>query len=164
MNYQQRSLSMLNGIELIVALYDGMVRFLYRGIEAIEAGDVRNRRQAIKRVFDILIHLQARLRMDVGGTPARALSDFYTAMFALALQGSQEQSTAKLLEAIGCIRNVREAWQQIALDPAAQKVIPPNLRTIEERISSAALPLVKTKQERYDGGDGALPDSCRWMA
>jgi flagellar protein FliS len=164
MNYQQRSLAGLNGIELIMALYDGMVRFLFRAVAAIEAGDVHERRRAVKRVFDILIHLQARLRMDVGGTPAKALSDFYTAMFALALQGSQEQAPARLLHAISCIRNVREAWQQIALDPAAQKVMPPNLRTIEERISSAALPLVKGRPERYDGGDGGLPDSCRWMA
>jgi len=149
---------------LIIALYDGMVRFLYRAIDGIEAGDVHARRRAIKRVFDILIHLQARLRMDVGGTPARSLSDFYTAMFALALQGSQQKSKAPLLEAIGCIRNVREAWQQVALDPAAQKMIPRNLRTVEERITAAALPLIQPQHERYEGGDGALPESCQWMA
>jgi flagellar protein FliS len=164
MNYQQQALAGLNGIELIIALYDGMVRFLYRAIDGIEAGDVQARRRAIKRVFDILIHLQARLRMDVGGSPARALSDFYTAMFALALQGSQQKSTERLLEAIGCIRNVREAWQQVALDPAAQKMVPRNLRTVEERISAAALPLIKPQLERYEGGDGALPESCQWMA
>ncbi len=122
----------------------GWWRFLYRAIDAIEAGDAHARRHSIKRVFDILIHLQARLRMDVGGTPARALSDFYTAMFALALQGSQEKSKDKLMEAIGCIRNGREAWQQVALDPAAQKMIPRNLRTVEERISAAVLPAGKT--------------------
>jgi flagellar protein FliS len=162
MNYQQQALAGMNGIELIIALYDGMVRFLYRAIEAIEAGDDRARRRAIKRVFDILIHLQARLRMDVGGSPARALSDFYTAMFALALQGSQQKSAAKLLEAIGCIRNVREAWRQVALDPAAQKMVPRNLRTVEEQITAASLPAIKTSLDRYEGGDGAVPDS--WLA
>ncbi len=40
MNYQQQSLAGMNGVELIVALYDGMVRFLYRAIQAIEAGNV----------------------------------------------------------------------------------------------------------------------------
>jgi len=164
MNYQQQSLAGLNGIELIIALYDGMVRFLYRAIEGIEAGDAHARRRAIKRVFDILIHLQARLRMDVGGTPAKALSDFYTAMFALALQGSQEKSKEKLLHAIADIRNVREAWQQVALDPGAQKMIPRNLRTVEERVSAAALPPIRTRPEHYDGGDGAAPESTQWMA
>lgn len=84
-------------------------------------------------------------------------------MFALALQGSREQSKVKLLNAIGCIRNVREAWQKVALDPEAQKMLPPNLRTIEEHIGRVAVPLA-AKPDRYDGGDGALPDSCRWMA
>lgn len=77
MNYRQKALAGLNGIELIIALYDGMIRFLYRAIEAVEAGDARERRRAIKRVFDILIHLQARLRMDVGGIQ-RALSAIST--------------------------------------------------------------------------------------
>ena len=142
----------------------GWCAFFIRAIEGIEAGDAHTRRRAMKRVFDILIHLQARLRMDVGGTPAKALSDFYTAMFALALQGSQEKSKEKLLHAIADIRNVREAWQQVALDPAAQKMIPRNLRTVEERISAAALPLIKPKLEHYEGGDGAAPESCQWMA
>jgi flagellar protein FliS len=164
MNYQQQSLAGLNGIELIIALYDGMVRFLYRAIEGIEAGDAHARRRSIKRVFDILIHLQARLRMDVGGSPARSLSDFYTAMFALALQGSQEKSKEKLLHAIADIRNVREAWQQVALDPGAQKMIPRNLRTVEERITAAALPPTRPRPEHYDGGDGAAAESSQWMA
>jgi len=163
MNYQQQTLSGLNGVELIIALYDGMVRFLYRAVEAIDAGDVHARRRAIKRVFDILIHLQARLRMDVGGSPAKSLAEFYAAMFAMALQGSQEESGEKLLQAIACIRNVREAWQHVANDPAAQKTVPRNLHTVEERINASALPAVGPKKH-YETGDGALPDSLRWMA
>lgn len=57
-NYQQQSVAGTNRVELIVALYDGMVRFLNRAIAATEAGDVQGRRVAIKRVFDILMHLQ----------------------------------------------------------------------------------------------------------
>ena len=164
MNYQQQALAGLNGVELIVALYDGMVRFLHRAIEAVDAGDVSARRRAVKRVFDILIHLQGRLRMDVGGSSAKALSDFYTAMFALTLQGSQHNSTEKLIEAVGCIRNVREAWQQVARDPEVQKAMPRDLQTIEERYG-AAIPLPQVRKPgSTPGGDGALPESCRWMA
>ncbi|MGC1359584.1 MAG: flagellar export chaperone FliS, partial [Silvibacterium sp.] len=67
MNYQQQTLAGMNGIELIVALYDGMVRFLYRAIQAIEANNISDRRIAIKRTLDILMHLQSRLRMEAGG-------------------------------------------------------------------------------------------------
>lgn len=117
MNYQQQSVAGMNGVELIVALYDGMVRFLFRAIQAIEAKNVSERRNAIKRTLDILIHLQSRLRMDIGGSSAKALAEFYAAIFALCINGSRLESTASLKEAISCIRDVREAWHTISKDP-----------------------------------------------
>lgn len=118
MNYQQQSVAGMNGVELIVALYDGMARFLYRAIQAIETNNVSERRIAIKRTLDILMHLQSRLRMDIGGSSAKALAEFYAAVFALCLDGSRLASTARLKEAISCIRDVREAWHTISKDPA----------------------------------------------
>lgn len=132
MNYQQQSVAGMNGVELIVALYDGMVRFLYRAIKAIEANDVSERRAAIKRTLDILMHLQSRLRMDIGGSSAKALAEFYAAIFALCIDGSRLASTARLKEAISCIRDVREAWNTIARDPEV-------LRVLQERDQSEVL-------------------------
>jgi flagellar secretion chaperone FliS len=117
MNYQQQAIAGMNGVELIVALYDGMARFLYRAIQAIEANDIHERRIAIKRTLDILMHLQSRLKMDIGGTSARALSEFYAAIFALCIEGSPLASVARLKEAITCIRDVREAWHIVSQDP-----------------------------------------------
>jgi flagellar secretion chaperone FliS len=120
LNYQQQSVAGKNGVELIVALYDGMVRFLHRAIAATEAADVHERRVAVKRVFDILMHLQSRLRMDLGG-PAKTLSEFYAAIFALCLEGSRLSSPERFRKAIECILEVREAWQQVAQDPEVKK-------------------------------------------
>jgi flagellar protein FliS len=117
MNYQQQAVAGMNPVELVVALYDGMVRFLYRAIQAIEAGNIRERRIAVKRTLDILMHLQSRLRMDVGGTSAKALSEFYAAIFALCIEGSRLASPDRLKEAIACIRDVREAWHIVSKDP-----------------------------------------------
>jgi flagellar protein FliS len=123
MNYQQQTIAGMNPVELIVALYDGMVRFLYQAIGAIEARDVDQRRTAVGRVLDIVTHLQSRLRMDVGGSSARALSEFHTAVFALCLEGSRLESAERLKEAIGCIRDVRDAWNVAAHDPEALKML-----------------------------------------
>lgn len=123
MNYQQQSLAGKNGVELVVALYDGMVRFLHHAIQAIETGDVSARRIAIKRTLDILIHLQSRLRMDVGGSSAKSLAEFYAAIFALCLNGSRLASTERLKEAMSCILDVREAWSTIAHDPEVLRVL-----------------------------------------
>ena len=112
--YQTRSIEGLSGVDLTIALYDGIVRFLYRAIDAVEKGDENGRRAAVKRALDILMYLQATLRIDVGGEPAEALGEFYVAMFALILQGSQRASAEKFLKAIECVRNVRGAWRQVA--------------------------------------------------
>jgi flagellar protein FliS len=115
--YQQHALEGASAVDLVVALYDGMIRFLYAAVEAVERGDETARRIAVRRVFDIVIHLQARLRMDVGGKPAEALSEFYASIFAQTLEASQSASKDKFEHAIECVRNVREAWREVAKDP-----------------------------------------------
>jgi flagellar secretion chaperone FliS len=123
MNYQQQAIVGMNPVELIVALYDGMVRFLHQAIAATEARKARERRIAVGRVLQILMHLQSRLRMEIGGNSAKALSEFYASIFALCLEGSRLESADRLREAIGCIRDVREAWSTAAHDPEVLQLL-----------------------------------------
>ena len=112
--YQACALEGASGVELTIALYDGIMRFMRLAIEAVEHGDVSQRRAAVKRAMDIVLHLQGTLRMDIGGEPAAALAEFYAAMFALMLQGSQANSATKFEQVIANVRNVRDAWRQVA--------------------------------------------------
>jgi flagellar secretion chaperone FliS len=123
MNYQQQAIAGMNPVELIVALYDGMVRFLHQAIAAVENHRPGERRAAIGRVLEILMHLQSRLRPDVGGNSAKALSEFYAAIFALCLEGSRLESADRFREAIGCIRDVRDAWSVAAHDPEVLRLL-----------------------------------------
>jgi flagellar protein FliS len=116
-SYQQHALEGASAVDLVVALYDGILRFLYAALAAVERGDAEARRAAVKRALDIIIHLQARLRMDVGGRPAQVLSEFYASIFAKILQASQSASRQKFEHVIACVKNVRDAWRQVAKDP-----------------------------------------------
>lgn len=145
MNYQQQSLAGMNGVELVVALYDGMVRFLYRAIQAIETGNVNDRRYSIKRTLDILMHLQSRLRTDTGGSSAKALAEFYAAIFALCIDGSRLASTARLKEAISCIRDVREAWHTISKDPEVIRLLQENQHSGVLRMPSPAAAIANSE-------------------
>jgi flagellar protein FliS len=118
-NYQGYGLAGASAVDLVVALYDGIIRFLYAACDAVERGDTDGRRASSKRALDIIIHLQSRLRMDVGGKPAQSLSEFYAAIFAQIIQASQSASTQKFQHAISCVRNVRDAWRQVSLETAA---------------------------------------------
>jgi len=99
--------------------------FFTRPTMAVERGDAEARRSAVKRALDIIIHLQARLRMDVGGRPAQVLSEFYAfglradiASLAVGLGGRSSD------HAIECVKNVRDAWRQVAKDPAVNPAPP----------------------------------------
>ena len=116
-SYQEHVLESASAVDLVVALYDGIIRFLYAASAAVERGDEAGRRAAVKRAMDIIIHLQARLRMDVRGRPALVLSEFYASIFSEILQASQSASKAKFEHAIDCVGNVRDAWRQVAKDP-----------------------------------------------
>lgn len=155
MNYQQQATMGATGVELVLALYDAALRSLYRAKQASVEDDTLGRRIAVKKFVDILMYLQARLRPDVGGSAAVALSDFYAAMFTMALEASHLASGDGFDEVIRCVRNVREAWAIVALDPEAGKVLPRELRTREERFG-AAMPVKRD--------DSAEPKSVRWSA
>ncbi|MGA7343170.1 MAG: flagellar export chaperone FliS [Terracidiphilus sp.] len=118
-SYREHALEGASAVDLVVALYDGIIRFLSGAQAAVERGDAGERRRTVKRALDIIIHLQARLRMDVGGRPAQVLSEFYASIFAQILQASQSSSIAKFEHAIECVKNVRDAWREVAKDPDA---------------------------------------------
>jgi flagellar protein FliS len=117
-SYQEHALDGASPVELVVALYDGIIRFLYAAIAAAERDDVPARRVAVKRALAIVIHLQARLRMDIGGRPAQVLSEFYASVFALILQASTANSSQRFEDAIRCVREIRDAWRLVSTDPS----------------------------------------------
>jgi flagellar secretion chaperone FliS len=132
-SYQQQALVGATGVEMIIALYDGALRFLYRAMQCVEEDDVYGRRLAVKKVIDILMYLQARLRPELGGRVASSLSDFYATMFTMTLEASHLESVEQFQEVIAFVRNVREAWVVVARDPEAGRVLPRELRTREEK-------------------------------
>lgn len=135
LTYQQQATVGATGVELVVALYDGALRSLYRARQSVLEDDRIGRRLAVKKVVDILMYLQARLRPDVGGSAATALSDFYAAMFTMTLEASHVASAEGFDEVIHCIRDVRDAWSVAARDPAAGRVLPRELKTREEKFA-----------------------------
>jgi len=147
--YQQHSLDGASPVDLVVALYDGIIRFLYAAITAVERGDVRARRLAVKRALAILIHLQARLRMDIGGRPAQVLSEFYASMFALTVQASLGASVERFEEVIGCVRSIRDAWRQVAAETSQAAPTPQPAAAKPRIVQLSPLPMETDQASRW---------------
>ena len=143
-HYHQAAIESANGVQLIVALYDGLQRFLTQAAVACEIQDETARREAARRALNIVIHLQANLRMDVGGASAQRLSDFYTAVFADVLRASATASRQLFLDTAREVRNVREAWKVAAQDPATLSMIPLDLQTRQEKLLSSPVQLTNS--------------------
>lgn len=163
MNYQQQTLAVMDSVDLVVVLYDGMVRFLHRAIANVEAGEIAGRRESIRRVLEILTYLQARLRVDVGGQPAQALSEFYAAMYAQCVRASRDASVPLLEQSVRDILNVRDAWKQVSL-AGSQGGSQSRIR--EENASSLAS--ASAESSGSDAAALAMPwmetESQRWSA
>jgi flagellar protein FliS len=140
-----------------------MIRFLHRAIANIEAGEVAGRRDSIRRVLEILTYLQARLRVDVGGQPAAALSEFYAAIYAQCVRGSRDASVPLLQQSIRDILNVRDAWKQASLPNGHANLSP---RTSEDADQTTAAQSMGSSSD--NAGAQASPftesESHRWSA
>ncbi len=115
--YGQQTLATASPVELVVALYDGATRFLREAIRAVEENDTRARRLSIKRVLDIVLHLQSRLRHEHGPEVASALDQFYVDIFRQTLEASAANSREGLERVIAHVEEVRGAWKVAARDP-----------------------------------------------
>jgi flagellar protein FliS len=158
--YSGAALENASGVELIVALYDGLIRFIGDAAAAAEQGDVKGRREAARRALDIIIHLQATLRPDVGGKPAIVLAEFYASIFASILRASLAAAPGDFYHAARCVRTVREAWQQVALDPTVAHMLPRDLQTRDEKVLSGSRDVVPVPAVRPVGEIA----SSGWMA
>jgi flagellar protein FliS len=162
--YGGAALESASGVELVVALYDGLIRFLGNAAAAAERGDVKGRREAARRALDIIIHLQATLRPDVGGKPALVLAEFYASIFALILRASLAAAPGDFHHAIRCVRTVREAWHQVSLDPTVAHVLPRDLQTRDEKVRSGSKSIVPGSAPGDGSRAGAGAVSTGWMA
>ena len=105
-----RSAAELRTEEPVGAFYEAALRSLSRARRCIEEDDQIGRVMEVKKVTNILTHLQAMLRTELGRSAAVSLSDFYAAMFTLTLEASQCESVEGLDEVIGYVSRVRDAW------------------------------------------------------
>ena len=105
-------------LELVVMLYDGALRFLASDREAIERRDIRARHEAFSRLLAIISELQSTLDIDGGGQVAVQLDELYGFMNRRILASAMENSTAPLDEVKPLLEMLRDAWQQISLQPA----------------------------------------------
>ncbi len=98
--YKQTSITTSNQTQLVVMLYDGALRFLHQGVEAIRRNDIEGKSTACDRALAIVQHLHLSLDMERGEEISSELERLYSFVIAQIVEGSGQFDAGKLEEAI----------------------------------------------------------------
>jgi flagellar protein FliS len=112
--YQEIEISGATGLQLVVMLYDGAIKFLTESKSCIQGNDVRGKALAIDRALAIIGELQATLNREEGGELAQSLDRLYTYMNGRILEASLKLTTKPLDETIKLLRTLNSGWTEIA--------------------------------------------------
>lgn len=112
--YLQTQVQSRSPLELVVMLYDGLLRFLGEAATAIDGGALPAKREAISRALAVLSELQSTLNMEEGGEVAASLDGLYTYINGRLLEASMQNDRTPLDESARLLRTLRDGWAEIA--------------------------------------------------
>ncbi|MGM0577154.1 MAG: flagellar export chaperone FliS [Myxococcota bacterium] len=111
--YKQARFETAQPGDLVVMLYDGIIRFVRDAARAMEEDDIQLTGGAIERALDIITYLHAVLDADKAPDVAKSLEQTYGAWSTLLVKARAERDVESL-RAIGeQVVDLREAWVQV---------------------------------------------------
>jgi flagellar protein FliS len=114
--YRQTQADTATSGELVVMLYDGIVRFVGEAMTAMEADDVKTVGMKTTRAIDIIAYLQSTLREDVAPELVAALDRVYCSWTAI-LVGANLDKDRDAMDAVRAqADDLRSAWETARLE------------------------------------------------
>ena len=125
--YRDAELASASPGQLVVMLYEKMLRTLRRARTAAEQGEIEQRATALLSVHDMIAELQASLDHDVGGRISRDLDALYTFMLGELHAANRHQDVARIDVVLRIATELHEAFagaqaQLAAATPAAARI------------------------------------------
>ena len=112
--YQEMEATGSSGVQLVVMLYDGAIRFLNDASNSVRQKDLQGKIVAVDRALAIIGELQGTLRMEEGGEIAKSLDSLYTYMTNRILDGSMKLDPRPFDEVVKLLTTLNSAWKTIA--------------------------------------------------
>jgi flagellar protein FliS len=119
--YQNVNVHTADQRQLIVMLYDGLIRFLQKATVKIEARDIEAAHNYLVRSREILSELLATLRPEKAGQVGENLKRLYVYAFGRVVEANLTKDPQIVQEVIRIIGTLREGWVAVKA-PAQQPV------------------------------------------
>lgn len=113
-HYQQAQVMTASGVQVIVLLYDAVVRSLELAREGIVRNDHRDKARFLGRAIAIVGELSNVLDMERGGDIARSLRRLYEYVLHECTQANLHHEPTRLEGPLRCLSALREAWVAVA--------------------------------------------------
>ena len=113
--YRATKVQTAGSVDLVVMLYQGAVKFIRLGIDAIERQDASAAHENLVRAQDIIVELLGSLNREEGGQIASQLSGIYDYCFRRLILANVKKDVAPAREVLRIMRDLGMTWQQIAL-------------------------------------------------
>lgn len=111
--YRETQIQTASGLELVILMYNGAIKFLKQAAQAIEEKQVAPAHNALIRAQDIISELRATLNHEAGGQVARSLDQLYEYMNYRLMEANIHKDLAPVKEVVGMLEELRDTWQEV---------------------------------------------------
>lgn len=137
--YRATRVETAGSVDLVVMLYQGAVKFIRVGLQALDQQDVKEAHACFVRAQDIVVELLGSLNREAGGDIAQQLAGLYDYCYRLLILANVKKDPAPAHEVIGILRDLGTAWQQIAVQQRQQAQAAGNALAAAPRPRMAAI-------------------------
>lgn len=112
--YQNARVDTVSPVQLVVALYDGALRFLRTAALAIDDNDVAAKGVALNKAHAIITELMVTLDHEQGPELCAQLEALYSFVLDRIARANAERNIEMIDEAVRALLPLRDAWGQLA--------------------------------------------------
>ncbi len=115
--YKRQAILTASPGQLVLMLYDGVIRFLHQAQESFAEIDsprgIENVHHNITRAVNILAEMQSNLNMDVGGEYAENLWRLYDYYQRRLHEANMKKQPEPVAEIMGLVQELRDGWAEM---------------------------------------------------
>lgn len=133
--YMEMKITNMSQKELIVFLYESSINLMEEAKLTINKGDVPETHLRLNRARNIFLHLLSTLNLEAGGDFAKKLSALYSYFVEKITMANSTKDIQELDDIIPIVNDIKEAWQELKVDPGDEKS-PQNSNSVNHQLIS----------------------------
>ncbi len=112
--YQATAIETGSPVDLVVRLYQGVIRFTERGANAVQARNIEGAHESFTRAEAIVRELAGTLNFERGGEIAPNLMAVYDYALGRLVEANCQKRVEPAHEVVELFRSLLTAWQEVA--------------------------------------------------